>query len=71
VHINIGGEGKDNNDLAARCRVNLDRGVPSLAVLEPNGEIVVSQQNGEFQSTVKIGPEDVRTFLEKWKPARQ
>ena len=71
VHINIGGEGKDNNDLAARFRVNLDRGVPSLAVLDPNGEIIVSQQNGEFKSTVKIGPEDVRTFLERWKPARQ
>ena len=70
MHINIGDEGKENNDLAARLKVNLDRGVPSLAVLDPNGEIVVSQ-NGEFQSTVKIGPEDVRTFLERWKPAKQ
>jgi thioredoxin 1 len=70
VHINIGDEGKDNNDLAARLKVNLDRGVPSLAVLNPEGEVVVSQQNGEFQSTEKIGPEDVHAFLEKWKPAR-
>ncbi len=70
VHINIGDEGKDNNDLAARCRVNLDRGVPSLAVLDPDGTVVVSQQNGEFQSTIKIGPEDVHTFLQRWKPAR-
>lgn len=68
VHINIGDEGKDNNDLAARMRVNLDRGIPSLAVLDPDGKVIVAQQNGEFQSSVKIGPEDVRGFLEKWKP---
>jgi thioredoxin 1 len=71
VHINIGDEGKDNNDLAARFGVNLDRGVPSLAVLDPDGKVIVSQQNGEFESTTKIGPEDVRRFLEKWKPMRK
>ncbi len=70
VHINIGDEGKDNNDLAARLGVNLDRGVPSLAVLDSSGKVLVAQQNGEFESTVKIGPEDVKAFLEKWKPAR-
>jgi hypothetical protein len=51
-------------------RGDLDRGVPSLAVLDPDGNAVVSQQNGEFQSTVKIGPEDVYTFLQRWKPAK-
>lgn len=71
AHINIGDEGKNNNDLAARLGVNLDRGVPSLAVLDPDGKVIVSQQNGEFESTVKIGPEDVRRFLEKWKPTRK
>jgi thioredoxin 1 len=71
VHINIGDEGKNNNDLAARLGVNLDRGVPSLAVLDLDGKVLVSQQNGEFQSTVKIGPEDVHAFLERWKPARK
>lgn len=69
VHINIGDEGKDNNDLAARMGVNLDKGVPSLAVLDGNGNVIVAQQNGEFESTVRIGPDDVRGFLQKWKPA--
>jgi thiol-disulfide isomerase/thioredoxin len=71
VHINTGDEGKDNNDLAAQLGVNLDRGVPSLAVLDPDGKVIVSQRNGEFESTVKIGPEDVHAFLEKWKPTRK
>jgi thiol:disulfide interchange protein len=70
VHINIGEEGKDNNDLAARLGVRLDKGVPSLGVLEPDGKVVYGQQNGEFESTEKIGPQDIRAFLEKWKPRR-
>ena len=67
VHINIGDDGKANGPLAARLGVVLDKGVPSLGVLEANGKVVYAQKNGEFESTVKIGPEDVRAFLEKWK----
>jgi thioredoxin 1 len=70
VHINIGDEGKDNNDLAKRLGVAIDKGVPSLAVLQPDGKVVYAQKNGEFEATEKIGPEDVRAFLEKWKPQR-
>jgi thioredoxin 1 len=70
IHINIGDEGKDNNDLAARLGVAIDKGVPSLGVLEPSGKVVYAQKNGEFEATEKIGPEDVRAFLEKWKPRR-
>ncbi len=70
VHINIGDDGKDNGPLAARLGIALDKGVPSLGVLDPNGKVVYAQKNGEFESTVKIGPEDVRAFLEKWKPVR-
>jgi len=67
THVNIGEEGKDNNDLARELGVNLDKGIPSLAVLEPDGKVVVAQKGGEFESTVRIGPADVRAFLEKWK----
>ena len=70
VHINIGDEGKDNHELAGHLGVVLDKGVPSLGVLEPDGKVVYAQKNGEFESTVKIGPDDVRAFLERWKPRR-
>ena len=69
VHVNIG-EGKDNSDMAERFQVGLDKGIPSLAVLDGNGMVVVSQRNGEFESASKIGIADVRTFLDRWKPAR-
>ena len=68
VHVNIGDMDK-NLDVAKKYQVPLDKGVPVLAVLDPNGMVVFSQQNGEFESSVKIGPEDVTAFLEKWKPA--
>jgi thioredoxin 1 len=68
VHINVGDEGKDNNDLAARLGLALDKGVPSLGVLDPSGKVVYAQKDGQFEATEKIGPADVRAFLEKWKP---
>jgi len=67
VHINIGNMDQ-NTDLANKYGIPLNKGVPSLAILDPDGKLVVSQKQGEFESTVKIGPEDVLQFLKKWKP---
>jgi len=39
--------------------VGLNRGFQP-GVLEPDGKVVFAQKDGEFESTVKIGPEDVR-----------
>jgi hypothetical protein len=57
-----------NLDLARKYGVPLDKGVPDLAVLDSDGKLMASQKQGEFESTVKIGPEDVVAFLQKWKP---
>jgi hypothetical protein len=67
VHINIGGY-EYNSDLAARYNVPLKKGVPAVAVLDSKGKLLTSQQNGEFESAVKIGPADITQFLEHWKP---
>jgi thioredoxin 1 len=67
IHINIG-EGKDNADLADRFQVPLNKGIPSLAVLDGDGKLITSQKNGEFESAAKIGMEDVSGFLKTWKP---
>lgn len=67
VHVDIG-EGKLNNDLAAKYEVPLDRGVPALAVLEGNGTLLYSQKNGEFEAARAMDPDDLVTFLNKWKP---
>jgi thiol:disulfide interchange protein len=67
IHINVGNYDA-NLDLADKYQIPLKKGVPSLAILDPDGKLVVSQKQGEFESTVRIGPEDVLEFLKKWKP---
>lgn len=67
VHVNIG-EYDQNLDLAAKYEIPLKRGVPELAVLDANGNLLVSQKNADFENTSKIGLKDVEDFLERWKP---
>jgi thioredoxin 1 len=67
IHINVGNYDA-NLDLADKYQIPLKKGVPSLAILDPDGKLLVSQKNGEFESTVRIGPDDVLEFLKKWKP---
>jgi thioredoxin 1 len=73
VHINVGDEGDKNLDLAEHYGVPLKGHVriPSLAVLNPDGSVVYSQKNGEFDNSVRIGPADVAAFLKKWAPSPQ
>jgi hypothetical protein len=69
VHVNVGNYDV-NLDLAKKYEIPLEKGVPSLAILDADGTLVVSQKKGEFQSTARIGPDDVIDFLKKWKPER-
>jgi thioredoxin 1 len=69
LHINVGNYDA-NLDLAGKYQIPLNKGVPSLAILDPDGKLIVSQKQGEFESTVRIGPEDLLEFLKKWKPQR-
>lgn len=66
VHINIG-QYDANLDLAAQYQIPLKKGVPSLAVLDSNGRLLVSQKNGDFENTTRIGLQDVEAFLNHWK----
>jgi len=67
LHINIG-DHDANGDLAERFQVPLKKGIPGLAVLDGDGQVVTSLKNGEFESAAKIGMSDVTDFLERWKP---
>ena len=70
VKVNIG-DGDSNLDLAKEYDIPVEKGVPALAVLDANGRLLTSQKQGEFQSVVRLGPDDIVRFLEKWKPAQQ
>jgi len=65
--VNVGNYDQ-NIDLAQKYQIPLKKGVPSIAILDPDGTLVFSQKQGEFESTVKLGPEDLLQFLKQWKP---
>jgi thioredoxin 1 len=67
VHVDIG-KGEKNQDLMAKYEVPMKRGIPGVAVLGPDGKLVYSQKNGEFENARALAPEDFLAFLNKWKP---
>lgn len=68
VHVNIGDDGKSNHDLAVQYRVPLEKGVPALAILGPDGKLLYAQKNGEWESARTLDPDEVIAFMNKWKP---
>lgn len=73
VHVNVGDDGDQNLDLAEHYGIPLKQAVriPSLAVLDPDGKLVYSQKQGEFDDSTRLGPADVTNFLKKWAPSHQ
>jgi thioredoxin 1 len=70
VHVDIG-KGEKNQDLMTKYEVPMKRGIPGLAVLDPDGKLVYSQKNGEFENARALTPKDLLAFLNKWKPGGQ
>jgi len=67
VHVDVG-EGDKNQDIMQQYHVPMKKGIPALAVLDPSGKLLYSQQGGEFEKARSLAPEDVLAFLNKWKP---
>jgi thioredoxin-related protein len=68
VHIDVGQMDR-NTDVAKKYDIPLDRGVPAIAVLDSDGKLLFSQKRGEFEAARSMSPEDILSFLDKWKPA--
>lgn len=68
VHVNVGDKGiSDNFDVAERFGIPLKKGVPALAVLEPDGRVVHAQKGGEFEDMRHMDPKSVNDFLTRWR----
>jgi thioredoxin 1 len=65
VHVDVGRYDK-NLDLAKKYHVDLQKGVPSLAVLSARGNVLYA--TGDFERASMMSEGDVIAFLEKWKP---
>ena len=70
VHVNIGDHMEENVAVAEKYGASLHRGVPALAVVNPDGKVVFGQKNGEFEAMRKMDPKSVTDFLEQWKPKK-
>jgi thiol:disulfide interchange protein len=66
VHVDIGQFDK-NLDITEKYKIPLKKGVPALAVLDPDGKLVYSQEAAEFGDMRYMHPASVTDFLNKWK----
>lgn len=67
VDIDIG-NGNKNLDLAQEFEVPLNRGVPAIAILGSQGNLLYSQKKGEWERARALGPQDLLALLKQWKP---
>ncbi len=69
VEVNVG-RIDQNLDLGTKYGVNLKKGVPALAVVDPSGKPVYGQ-SGQFSDMRHMESSPVHAFLEQWKPANR
>jgi thioredoxin 1 len=65
VHVDIGQRDK-NADVAKKYNVDIDKGIPALAVLDSKGRLL--HNTTEFDSARSVGPDVIVNFLQAWKP---
>lgn len=66
VHIDVGRMNK-NLDLAQKYGIPLNKGIPALAVLDPRGKLLYSQDQGQFEDARHMGSDSFKQFFEQWK----
>ena len=66
VHVDIG-EGEKNPELVKKYKINLDKGVPVVAILRGDGKLLYSSGDGEFEAARKMMKKDLVAFLNRWR----
>jgi thioredoxin 1 len=67
VKIDVGSMDK-NLDLAQKYGVPLRRGIPAMAVLDPQGKPLYVQDQGQFADARHLSFESIKAFFEQWMP---
>jgi len=67
VKVDVGRMDK-NLDLAKKYGVPIRRGIPALAVLDPQGKLLYAQDQGQFADARHMSFESIKAFFEQWKP---
>ena len=69
VKIDVGRFNK-NKDIAAKYHVPLAHGIPTLAVLDPSGNVLYTMDQGQFSNARSMSYESIRDFFAKWVPKK-
>jgi len=67
VKVDVGRMDK-NLDLAKKYGVPIRRGIPALAVLDPQGQLLYAQDQGQFADARHLSFESIQAFFVQWKP---
>ena len=59
-----------NKDIAAKFHVPLAHGIPTLAVLNPEGKVLYAMDQGQFSNARSMSYESIRDFFLKWTPKK-
>jgi thioredoxin 1 len=69
VKVSVGNRDK-NLDLMAEYGMSVGSGIPAVAVLEPDGSLVVAQRDGEFRNASSLlSVAEISSFFQRWAPA--
>ena len=64
VKVNIG-HFDTNQDIAQSYGVPLEKGVPTVAILSPKGDVLYATKNGELSNAKKMGDTGIYEFFKK------
>lgn len=68
VKISVGNRNQ-NLDIMADYGMDVVRGIPAIAILEPDGTLVKAQTDGEFRNAnALLSVAEIVTFFHKWAP---
>jgi thiol:disulfide interchange protein len=70
AHVDVGKFDK-NLDLAKQYKMNLNKGVPALAVLDSSGKLLYSDPGGFFENARNMTKQSIADFLTAWAPPKK
>lgn len=70
IKVSVGNRNR-NIDLMEGYGMAVENGIPAVAVLEPDGSLVVAQRHGEFRNASSLlSVAEIVSFFHRWAPAR-
>ena len=70
IKVSVGNRNR-NIDLMEGYGMAVENGIPAVAILEPDGSLVVSQRHGEFRNaSALLSVAEIVSFFHRWAPAK-